>query len=267
MKSSQPVIQSSECGLCRYVVRSAKQESPEGTPMQEQQAFTALASKALASKACTSLPVDMQPSCQDFIGRQGALLATFSGLDNVCEVTGPCTSEALHGMIAYDTDSSSRLENMVRTFGSGFKAAAAQLVSTAGYNHHGGKRLGWGYATPSPHLADTSPCDQCKLYVLQARMFFRSTTVQYELGNATMALCGHFEPYAQECKDDVEKYAPFFFEEMLKYGTPDTVCSGLHVCPPAITTREGRGHWHEGTFGRLSGLFHTLVHELFGHQE
>eukprot|EP00955_Chlamydomonas_euryale_P062821 358486-Chlamydomonas_euryale.AAC.13 len=79
-------------------------------------------------------------------------------------------------------------------------------------------------------LTDATPCDKCRMTVLEFRMVINNPTVQSEIVNVTFTLCDHVAPYQQQCREYVTKYAPVVFDLIRKNFQPDYVCKALLLC-------------------------------------
>ncbi|KAG1658885.1 hypothetical protein FOA52_000673 [Chlamydomonas sp. UWO 241] len=91
-------------------------------------------------------------------------------------------------------------------------------------------------------VGDTTPCDECMMKVLEARMVINNPTVQAEIVNVTLVLCDRVPPYQEQCREYVTKYSPFVFEEINKYFKPDVVCKLLMICPSSPHASAGGQH-------------------------
>lgn len=201
-----------ECAQCEYVVSWIK-EQPERQWRS-------------ASEACASLPDKLAASCTAMVDKWGSMLQAVIALDRPCDLLGSCTWSAL-------TAASRQAEERGRPLLAAPRPliqAAQQAMARVEQQQQQQLQMG--------QLEDATPCDKCKMTVLEVRLFLNNKQAQAMVLNTSLMLCGKLAPYEQQCKDALTKYAPVVFDLIDKDFKPDFVCQLMHICPASVAASE-----------------------------
>lgn len=185
------------CPLCMFVVVKVKEALHDPATQED------IHTKSL--QACNALPEGgMRQACITFVEQYETVLFQYINLlqpAEMCQMMGTCLAQARP---RYPAIAPMR------------PAAAAQLQRVM-------------TLVRAPPANDN--CETCKIVVQEVRGVIANPEMQAQIVEYAKQACGLVASFAEQCKADVDQYAPMAFGMILAYMQPLQVCAEIHMCP------------------------------------